>query len=109
MSFEFTKGPFINERGQRQLSEGIAKIISFDDSLDTTRAMFYLWMKMPNMEHGGRPVTVVASRENKFKVSNILLTKMTGQWFLRVDLEPRAPHNPRTDFDGELPITQWLE
>lgn len=108
LSFEFTEGPHINQRGQRKLSAGIAKVVVYDSGIDLDKAFFYVWMKMPNMEHGGRPLTTRHLGNGVFEIENILLSQMTGQWFLRLDLSPKAPHNPGTDYDGEFAITDWL-
>lgn len=106
--FEFTEGPYINERGQRQLSSGIATLDSNEYGLDLSGSHFFLWMKMPNMEHGGRPLSVTYLGDGQFKIENILLTRMPGQWFLRVDLFYNEPHEPSVDYDGEFAITDYM-
>jgi hypothetical protein len=107
--FEFTDGPYINSRGQRKLSSGIVTLISYEHDFDLSQASFYVWMKMPTMQHGGRPLTVTPLGEGRFQVENMLLVRMPGQWFLRVNLDGlRNDHQPETDYDGELPLTSVL-
>lgn len=106
--FEYTDGPYINQRGQRQLSSGIATLKSHEYELDLSEAHFFIWMKMPNMQHGGRPLSVTYLGDGQFKIEDILLTRMPGQWFLRVDLFHSDPHNPATDYDGEVAISDYM-
>lgn len=109
MGFEYTEGPFINERGERQLSSGIVTLLSHEYDFDISGSTFFLWMKMPNMQHGGRPLSINYLGEGRFQVENMLLVSMSGQWFLRVLLEPGdAPIDPSIDYDGEVPLTPWM-
>lgn len=111
MGFEFTEGPYINQRGERRLSSGIVTLDSFEFDLDISQSFFYLWMKMPNMEHGGRPLSITYLGDGQFSIENILLTRMPGQWFLRVTLEhdqDADDHEPSIDYDGEIPLTEWM-
>lgn len=105
LDFNYTNGPHINERGQRLLSEGIATIHNKDDNTKLDQAYFYLWMKMPTMQHGGRPISMEYLGGGMYQITNILLVKMPGQWFLRAVVSGKKPANPQTDFDLETPIS----
>jgi hypothetical protein len=109
MGFEFTEGPYINNRGERRLSKGIVTLKSHEYDLDLSGATFFIWMKMPNMQHGGRPLSLTYLGEGRFEVENMLLVRMPGQWFLRVLLEPGdATIDPSIDYDGELALTKIM-
>lgn len=108
-SFEYTKGPYINSPGEREFSEGIATLRSLSGTSLDSDPYFFIWMKMHgNHEHGGRPVVAESLGQNRYLVSEILLQKMTGQWFLRTDLNYSDPHSPRHDYDGEVRLTEWM-
>ena len=115
-SFTFTKGPYLNARGERRFSEGLAEFHSVQSAqgpLLTPEEVaeiistphFYLWMKMPgDVEHGARPVAVEQVSPSQFLISEVLMGKMPGQWFMRVQLDSSEPQS----YQVEFPLTEWM-
>ncbi len=105
--YEYLEGPYVNPRGERRFSSGMAHIYSPQGQALESEPHFYLWMKMPhNHEHGGRPLKVQALREGIFQVEEMLLMSMPGQWFLRLNLDG-IPQNPAQDYHAEWALTEW--
>lgn len=110
--FVFKEGPYVNGPGQRRFSSGTATLLLPEGQSLEKDPFFYIWMKMPgHHQHGGRPIKMekLSSNKNEYRffISEIFLTRMAGQWFLRVDLDATIPHNPRVDYDAEFPLTDW--
>lgn len=107
LSYEWIKGPFINARGERNMSEVILTFRPQQslEEINFENIAVYPWMIMAGgHEHGARPVILKALGQWELKVENILLTKMHGDWFLRINLDFVPDYDPKTDYDAEIAI-----
>ena len=90
VDFEWKDGPKYDA-----YSKVKATIYKMDDAKKAAIApakpiLFYPWMIMPAMEHGGRPVVVQELSPGVFEISKIYFEKMPGTWELRVRYEDNA-------------------
>lgn len=87
IEYSWTKGPFLNERQERNFSELIVKFFDAEDTAETAiskeEVTILPWMIMPNMEHGTRPVVTTQLENGSYRVSEIFLKKMMGYWEIR--------------------------